>query len=432
MRTIPPASRPITSIKPLYPERSTLKNGVPLYILRGGNEPIINISLLFPAGSRFQDQRLIAGTTNKLVTEGGSKNHSAASLAETMDFHGSTLHTQSDKDYATISLLTLRKHLKALLPVFSDVLQHPIFPQKELRIYLKQDKQDWQIEQTKPKFQARVEMSQLLYGAEHPYGYILQESDYGKVHPVALRDFFNQHYLNPLGVLISGQSEEEDLQIISRYLGDLPFGWLPQPLPVSTPVLPSIDTRRKHHEVPNAVQSAIRIATGVCRKTHPDYVALMVMNTMLGGYFGSRLMRSIREDKGYTYGIHSILVNMVHADSLIIATEVGSEVTLPALEAIYQEMEILQNVAPPEQELFRVKQFLMGEMLRSFDGPFQQEDRLMGLLELGLPLNYFDHLPGEIQSITPQHITATAQKYLLKENLFELVAGNPNIIRHNE
>jgi predicted Zn-dependent peptidase len=379
---------------------------------------------LFPAGSRFQNKPLTATSCARQLTEGGSHRHSAPVLAELTDYCGGTLQSVCDKDYATVSLLTLRKHLESMLEALSGVLANPLFPARELNIHLMQEKQQWKIDSVKPRYVARVEMSSLLFGKSHPYGYVVQASDFSALRCRDLRSFYQTHYSNPLALLVSGQVTSQDLDLMEKHLGCLPFrNQMPlEPLKLSE--RSAAQNQRSHLQVSGALQSALRVAAPICPADHPDAIPLMVMNTLLGGYFGSRLMKRLREEKGYTYGVYSMMVQMVHAHVLIITTEVGTGVTREALDALYSEIDQLRSCAPPDAELYRVKQYLQGEMLRSFDGPFLRQERLRSLLELQLPLDHFDRMPELIQQVTPTQVRGMAAKYLAPEGLFEVVAGD--------
>jgi predicted Zn-dependent peptidase len=173
----------------------------------------------------------------------------------------------------------------------------------------------------------------------------------------------------------------------------------------------------------DAIQSAIRMGCVLFNKTHADYHGMQVLNTVLGGYFGSRLMANIREDKGYTYGIGSGLVSLYDSGYFVISTEVGVDVTDATLKEIAHEIDRLQQDLVSDDELDRVRNYMTGVFLRSTDGPFALADRLKGLLGYSLDYSYYQNFLRTIHSITPDEIRSLAQRYLDRKQLIELVAG---------
>ncbi len=176
-------------------------------------------------------------------------------------------------------------------------------------------------------------------------------------------------------------------------------------------------------EKPDSVQSAIRIGKLTIGKSHHDFVKLQVVSTILGGYFGSRLMSNIREDKGYTYGIGSFIAPMNQASYFGIATEVGVDITRQAIDEIYKEINRLSTDIMPNEELELVKSYLMGEILKSVDGPFALAERWKGMLLFGLDSEYFKKMIETISSITPEEVLDIAKKYLVADEMYEVVVG---------
>ena len=173
----------------------------------------------------------------------------------------------------------------------------------------------------------------------------------------------------------------------------------------------------------NAIQSAIRIGRPMFNKTHPDYAGMQVLNTILGGYFGSRLMKNIREDKGFTYGIGSAAVSLLNEGYFFIASEVGAEVCEEALVEVYKEMEILCREPVPDEELQMVKNYMLGSFLKSIDGAFNLADRWKGIMFYNLGYDYYNRFINTVSAISSAEVMMLAQKYLSREDMCELVVG---------
>ena len=150
---------------------------------------------------------------------------------------------------------------------------------------------------------------------------------------------------------------------------------------------------------------------------------MLVLNTILGGYFGSRLMKNIREEKGYTYGISSHIISLHHSGYLTIVSEVGADVYKKAITEIYKEIKILREKPVPYDELTLVKNYLLGELLRMFDGPFALADSFRSILEYGLNYDFFNKGIDTVKNITPEEILSLARKYLNEESFTQVVAG---------
>jgi predicted Zn-dependent peptidase len=185
----------------------------------------------------------------------------------------------------------------------------------------------------------------------------------------------------------------------------------------------SPDQKQHFMHKEGAMQSAIRMGSLAFGRSHPDFAGMKVLNAILGGYFGSRLMNNLREDKGYTYGIGSALVPLLKGGFFVISGEVGAGVTKQALIEIKSELNRLCDEQVPESELSLVRNYLMGEMLRSVDGPFAQAGLYRELIEDNLDISHFEELIDTIQHINAQRLQDLAEKYLNPEGLYTLVVG---------
>jgi predicted Zn-dependent peptidase len=183
---------------------------------------------------------------------------------------------------------------------------------------------------------------------------------------------------------------------------------------------------KKMVKKPESVQSSIRIGRKLFTKKHPDFFKLFVLNTIFGGYFGSRLMSNIREEKGYTYGIHSVLDSKINEGSLYITTEVGSDVCDAAIAEIYKEMKRLRDEPVEPDELKLVRSYLLGSILAGIDGPFKTAGTVKGMIAFGLEMDYFYQLVATIKTVTPSELQECANKYFQQKDFCEMVVGNRN------
>ena len=422
-RSKQPAIKLIGHIDLMKPDEKVLDNGVPFYCFNTGTQDVIKIECVFDAGTWYQKKKLVAYSTIKMLTE-GTKKHNASELAEIFDAYGAFVETEAEKDYTYISLYCLTKHLPTLLPVFSEMIQGSVFPKHELTVLLANTRQDMLTSMQRVSYIARVKFGEQLFGKDHPYGETAAIDDYDKVTSADLVDFHKKYY-HPanLRIVASGRVDDFATGLIKDYLGNRAWKAGKKALMKTIPVKTAKD---KTIIVPkeNALQSGIRIGKILCTKKDPDYFGMSVLNTVLGGYFGSRLMTNIREDKGYTYGIGSGMASLRNAGYLFIASEVKAEVRELAVKEIYREIELLKSKPVSRKELDLVKNYMMGSFLRSIDGPFALSERFIGIMDYGFDFSeYFNRYIHTVKTISSRQIIDLANKHLQKDTFFETIAG---------
>ncbi|MCD4698720.1 MAG: insulinase family protein [Bacteroidales bacterium] len=406
------------------PEVLHLDNGIPVYLIDAADQDVIKIELIFNAGRFYEQKTLTANFTNKMLKE-GTQSQTSHEIAEKIDFYGAHLETSSDKDMASVSLYSLNKHLETTLPVLADVILRPVFPENELQTLKQNRKQQFIINNEKVKYVAKRKFNELIFGASHPYGKMFKEKDFDDIRQNDLLDFHRTYYTaGNCRIIVAGKIPPGFLSLLNQHLGGFDGkapvnGRFMNEFETGLPSMLKIHVRKK-----NAVQAALRIGKVLFNKKHPDYIRMKILNTVLGGYFGSRLMTNIREDKGYTYGIGSAVVSMQNSGYFFITSEVGSDVKSDALREIYREIEILQNDLVPGDELELVKNYIMGSVLRSMDGAFAMSENFKGLIEYGMDYSYFDNYIETVRSITPNELRDLAGKYLSLDSLAELTVGN--------
>lgn len=389
--------------------------------LKIGTQDIVRITLQFPAGTKYQQKMLQASSTIGLLSD-GTKNYSAQELAEKLDFYGSHIDYSIDRDHAVISAFCLEKFLYQTLELLKEIVIYPAFDENEFETYRQKRKTTMAIEKAKVMYQAREQFAAALYGKDHPYGSFAEPEDYDALTVDDLKTFHRERYLNQGALLfVSGMVTEEVVAkvaeefdtVISRSTADAPV--------VTLSGIP--DPSRIYIQKDDAVQSAIRMGRVLFSRNHPDYSGMQVLATIFGGYFGSRLMANIREDKGYTYGIFSSLVPMQESGYLTISTEVGCGVTNPTIEEVVKEMQRLRTEAVSEEELSLVVNYLVGEMLRMLDGPFSIVDAILELYQSGLPVSFISEHFQKVKSVTSSELLELAIKYLDPKDYSEIVVG---------
>jgi zinc protease len=421
-RQEPPPFKTINRIDVQRAQHNKLSNGIDLYTLSAGSQEITRIELIFRAGMYHQPATLIASCTNTLL-ESGTQSYTANEISEGIDYFGSFLELQADQDYATVTIYALNKYLEDSLKFVAEMVRVPVFPEDEFKIHVTNKRQKHAINSQKVNVVAKRRFVALLFGEKHPYGVDVQDKDFDRVSVAELKDFFRKRYNHKNCTIIAAGALPKNLQsVLDRYFGNDAWGG---PLEETTKGgMAQTDNKRVHLvEKDDAIQSAIRVGRLLFNKTHEDYFSFQVLNTILGGYFGSRLMANIREDKGYTYGIGSGVTNLVNNGYFYISTEVGVDVTTNTLKEIYHEINRLRNDLVSAEELETVRNYMLGNFLRSVDGPFSLGEKFRAIWEYGLDYSYFDKYFETVKSVTPAQLRDLANKYLREQDLLECVVG---------
>lgn len=422
-RTISPPNNKFEELNLENPENIKLKNGLDIYLIESGLEKVVRIDLVVNAGSVFQSKKLCATFTNDLLIE-GTKNITSQKIAHELDFYGAYLHTSTSKDNAVVTLFSLTKHLSKLLPLFKEIITESIFPQTDFEIHRDRNRQEFLIKSEKAKIIANREFNKLVFGEDSAYGQYLTLPDFELIKRDDLVEFHKEYYSPQNSYLIvSGRPDTESKNLIIKLFGD---EWDKTNSNISMPeniVLDAFkgDTLIKKE---NFLQSAIRIGKQTIGKQNEDYASLLFTNTILGGYFGSRLMSNLREDKGMTYGINSYISNFKHASYFAIATEVNINQTSAAMAEIRKELEFLQNDYVSDEEISLVKNYIYGNFQKNFDGPFALAEMFRSVMDIDSDFNFFNQTLKKIMQVDAEIIQQTAQKHFNINDMCNLVVGN--------
>ncbi len=399
-------------------DRYTLNNGVEVYAIDAGAEDVLLVDCVFSAGNWFEPKNLVAASTNFLL-KNGTTTKNAFQINEHFEYYGSYLNRSCYNETATISLHCLTKHLPELLPVIKEVVIDSVFPEEEIAIYKQNMKQRLNVNLKKSDFVATRLIDAYLYGEQHPYGKYTRFEDFDAFTTADLKQFYKDAYRGgKLILFIAGKLPKDLYQQLNTAFGDLPN----TAVAVSNiPVQPATEKKFRVINDPAGTQGAIRMGTSFPNRHHPDFLKTMVLNSLFGGFFGSRLMSNIREEKGYTYGIYSYLENHVQQSAWVISTEAGRDVCEATVAEVYKEMEVLRNEPVDAEELLLVQNYMIGSILGDLDGPFQIINRWKNIVLNGLDESYFYNQINTIKTITAKDLQELANKYLQPDKFYELV-----------
>ena len=399
-------------------DRFTLKNGVDVYTINAGAEDVLAIEWVFFAGNSYEKQNLVAASSNFLLKNGTTKKN-AFQINEHFDYYGSYLNRACYNETAVLSLHCLTKHIGELLPAVKELITDSTLPQEELDIYRQNMKQRLKVNLKKSDFVAGRLIDTYLYGKDHPYGKFTSEEDFDSLQREQLVDFYKNYYQQgKLIIFVAGKLPSNLEPLLNEHFGDLVNKEVKEQ---KHQIVTAKEKKYRVSNDENGVQGSIRLARPFPNRHHPDFLKTMVLNNLFGGFFGSRLMLNIREDKGYTYGIHSYLQNHVHSSAWMVSTEAGKDVTEATITEVYKEMKRLREEKIDNEELLLVQNYMMGSILGDLDGPFQIIARWKNIILNNLDGSYFQNSINTIKKITAPELQEMAQKYLVPEEFYELV-----------
>ena len=399
--------------------QSKLSNGVPLYFINDGAEEVAQLDFVFKAGNSYEKQSAIAGSTNYFLKNGTSTKN-AFEISEFFEYYGAFVNQSCYNETATVTLHCLSKYLKELLPVIREMITDSIFPEEEINIFKQNSIQRLSVNLLKCDFVANRLIDTYLYGSDHPYGRFTTEESIQAITREGLIEFFKEYYLKGnCQIFAAGKLPADFEKLMDQNFGDLSL--FENKETVFHPKQVALEKKYRITNDANGVQGAIRIARPFPNLHHPDFQKVKVLNTLFGGYFGSRLMANIREEKGYTYGISSYLQNHLESSAWMISTEAGKDVCEPTIHEVYEEMKLLREELVDEEELLLVKNYLMGINLGYIDGPFNIISQWKNIILNGVDEAYFNQSIETIKNVTAKELQLMAQKYLVPEEFFELV-----------
>jgi predicted Zn-dependent peptidase len=398
-----------------------LDNGIPVYSINSGREEILRIEFIFEAGSYYEDLPLQSSTANMMLAE-GSKNFSSARLSRMFDHTGSVYSLYSDRDHAGLVIFMLNSQASEVFRLANEMLFNPVYRESELRALMKKRLSWFLVNRNKVNNIAGDHFFEALFGKTHPYGRIITVDDFRKLSSENLKKFHSRHYKpGTLTILAGGRVNDEIMQQLNSVFGSTDA----QVRMFKTNELPEsgLKEKKKHITMEDSIQTALKIGSRTIEKKHPDYPGLLVLDTLLGGYFGSRLNKNIREEKGLTYGISSSIGSLKYGSYKVISAEVNKKQLALARDEIFREIALLSEKSVGRNEMKVVRNYMLGELIRVFDGPFITAESFRSVWEAGLDMAYYSRLEEKIRTIEPDEIKMLARTYYNQTDLYEITAG---------
>jgi zinc protease len=419
----PGPERPLVLPKPTV---FTLENGLTVYLVERHELPIVSVQLLTLAGGAANpaDQPGLAGITAALLTEGTAK-RSAEQIANEASLLGTDLRSTSDTDTAQLAISLLSKHVGRGMELLADSLEHPAFPATDLE-RIRANRLTSLLQQQDNPVQLALRAGLLnLFGSASPYGYdaLGTASSLHAITRDEIAAFHASHYGAKSSLL---ELTGDVTPVEARKLADEAFGkWTSGAAPVALPQAPAVPERKiLLVDKPGSPQTAL-LAFGVgLPRNSADYPAVTVMNTMLGGLFSSRINMNLREEHGYTYGAFSFFRFYRGTGPFIAGAQVRSDVTAPAAEQLFKELDGIHTKPLTDAELRLAKDSIIRSLPGSFESADSVNGQLADLWTFNLPLDYYTKLPAQIEGVTSADAQAAAAKYIHPENLLVIAVGD--------
>ncbi|GAA4499639.1 pitrilysin family protein [Hymenobacter ginsengisoli] len=423
-RLQPPPTFPLTQLVLPMPTVQHLPNGARLHLLAHDAQPVLRLQVVLPAGKRQEPQPGLAQLAARMLTE-GTATRSAREIADMVAFYGASLDCEAGPDRATLTLYCLARHLPTLLPLVQEVLAAPSFPEEELRQTQQRIGQNMRVERQKTSYRASEELNRQLFGEDSAYGRPFDENSFSQLTAAELRAFHAAAYA-PAGaeIFLSG-----DVAAVADAVASGLGQWQPAASPLAeagglvAAQAPAAAASLVTVRVEGSIQASLRVGRRWPALTEAQTPELLLLVKVLGGYFGSRLMRNIREDKGFTYGIHASVVAREQAASLVIGTDVNGEQADATRQEIAYELTRLQNEPLGDDELETVKNYTLGKLLGETATVFEQADRYRYVVLQGLRPDYYAELVRRTQAATAEELQALARTYLSPADMLTVVAG---------
>lgn len=399
-----------------------LGSGVTLHLLPEEETIGFRLDLYFSGGIKDNQLPTTANATFSLMTE-GTLDKSSKQIHDSLDFYGSFIEKDVAYNYSKFTVFGTEPYFKDIFILIKDIITNASFNEKEIDLYISRHKQRLLVDLEKTGTLAKRAFAKFFWGNNHPLGNLSEIEDYDNyLNRVSLVDFHNKLIKRGLHqIVLSGCCSDKIINTIKEInfyndakateYGDILSNHIPQK---------GLTFIQKDH----SIQAAIHMGTELINRKHPDFANMQLVSTLLGGYFGSRLMKNIREEKGYTYGIGCGLQSVADKGVFSIRTEVLNDKWQDTLACIDYEIEKLKKELVPQDELQTVKNYMCGNMARLFDGSFSHADRLQMLLNENLDWSYFTNYLNAIKNISVEDVQQLANKYLNSESFTIVVVGS--------
>lgn len=424
-----PSTKPLGDFSLEYPEPITLHNGIKLWVVGNGEDNINRLAVYMGGGMLQESVPMEAALTGILCMEGNA-NMDSRSIAEALDYYGSWKSAQAYDSVTQISLSSLNRNFAHTARILLDCIASPTFPAEECRLFQRRLASNIDTARQRVQYLADERMKQLYYGESHPLARKMTSAGVMGIGLASLHKHHDTYYnRNNCRLVLAGKITDREIQTLDDTFGhwsstgatvsEVPLQ--PEPSPAMLDIV----------DKPGAKQSAVSITLRAIPRQHPDYFKLRLTTTALGGYFGSRLNKVIREEKGYTYGIQACLAGRADDAYISISTQCNARYTWPLIAEVKKAMQQLKAAPLPQTELDAVKQYMYSDLVKTLDTPFNTAGYVGSCFLFGIYPQYFNDQVKAIDAMTGDDVMETAHKYFDIDKMRIVIAGDNNSIKNN-
>jgi predicted Zn-dependent peptidase len=399
------------------PVEVTLSSGVKIFLVQGIQQNVAKIEVVFGAGKWFEPKTGLSHFTATLL-EKGTRTKTAEEIANTLDYYGASLEIHAGFDFVSVSLYALMTQWSNVFPVFLEIITDPSFPEKEWNLTKDIFLQNLKVNNEKTSYRASALIRARVFGEGHPYGSSVEEEHVHSITPSDFHDFFKTAF-NVHSIYGVGNFTMAEIESMKQGFQSLPA----RAASSSRHVHPPDAAPAQYVKKVGSLQSSIRLGKRSPLKKDPDYFDLQIFNHLLGGFFGSRLMKNIREEKGLTYGIHSSLNTFVRDGFFVIGADVNKVNLEFAITEIRRELRNLRDHAVDGQELELAKNHFIGSLQADMANLFSVIEKIKNIQLHHLPQRYYQDLFNRVDRVGPEDILRIAAKYFQDDTLFEVAVG---------
>ncbi|HNQ12653.1 MAG TPA: pitrilysin family protein [Bacteroidia bacterium] len=409
------------SLRPLQTQHS--KNGMPLHYVEDHSIPICSICFAFRAGVLYEDQKLSSVFSSSMLDE-GSRDLNYDTIADYIESFGASLEKENSERFVYLKLFCLSKHANELLRFLKKMLLNATFPEDRLSLKRQQFLQSYRLSNSKVSSVAWKNFKKELFGAHSSLGYIEIEKDYLDISHEHLISFFEERYLNaPLQIFAAGDLNKEIIAALLDYELSDASAKVQNDSPLDENAVEPTPVFKQIAMESSKVQSSIVCGLPWMSRASQEYTSAFLLITILGGYFGSRLMKVVREEKGYTYGIQAFVRTIGSFSYMAIQAELDQKNVEATLQEISVQMEQLRSERIDVEELRRAKNYLSGIYLTQSDTVFKTMRLYRGQILDQLDTKYFENQYDRMMNCSAEELNEVAKKYLSPDLLTKIVAG---------
>jgi predicted Zn-dependent peptidase len=415
-RTIAPPFNRSNSFVLIHPQKEILKNGGEVYFVLGGTQEVSKVEVVFPAGRWTEKTPGASHFTANLLSK-GTQRKSSFEIAEMLDIYGAHLEIQPAFDYVSVSLYILNKNFQAAVGLLFEMLTDSVLPEPELDLLKSIYLQNLKVNYEKTSFLASRQLRKNLFG-ETPYGRELDETDLAAINIESVSRHYAEGFKRAT-LFVSGRVSDTNMAFLNSTFNSLKHDDIVPNNFASTPTAHSREVVTKE----GSLQSSIRFGKKAMSKLHGDYVDALFLNHILGGYFGSRLMKNIREDKGLSYGISSSLHALKNDSYLAIGADVNRENLDIAFVEIGNELRCLRTEKVDDEELNTARNHFIGSLQLEITTSFAHADKIKNIVLFNLPTDYYQHMIDRVNAINAEDLLKVANKYFAEDTFLEIAVG---------